>query len=146
MRGPVRTPPCGPDRAAWGLDEPLVLVRGRAQRCARALRRTGRAAVYPRGPAGNAKFPGSVVTASGPPAERPSASAICCTATPTRHPRRLITLSPPRPVAPALRQHSALPCRYGRATCRTRRPQTGGKKLQLLEHNKLCMVMVSNKA
>ncbi|KAL4705285.1 hypothetical protein ACJJTC_018971 [Scirpophaga incertulas] len=47
----VRT--CGPDRAAS--DEPLVLVRGGAQRCARARRRPGRAALYPRGPARSAQ-------------------------------------------------------------------------------------------
>lgn len=35
--------PCGPDRAAS--DEPLVLVRGAAQRDARALWRPGRAAL-----------------------------------------------------------------------------------------------------
>ncbi|CAG5048096.1 unnamed protein product [Parnassius apollo] len=70
------------------LDEPLVLVRGGAQRCARSRRRPGRAALYPRGPAGSAQFPGSRVTpAAGdsPPAGLPTdpaplLHAICCTA------------------------------------------------------------------
>lgn len=65
------------------LDEPLVLVRGRgAQRSARARRRPGRAALYPRGPAGSAQFPGNRVSAagsSGLPTPAPLLIAICCT-------------------------------------------------------------------